>query len=252
MVAENNTSHLLLILRFGHRWRGTADLCSPGTEAPAGMLHQLGLAGMSPHKVSPARQLRLVMWWLQAQEGESRTTGSQRLRPKLASVPLATFHRSKLTQDQPRFKEEEILLRCMFSGPSVECSSTRWRKWQRTCGIFNSRPSLMCQKLLNLPLGVWSSLLAGDVGMDAGEQRGVSHAEERGFRSRAGLLTQGSAHITPGTPQFHTVQLHQPGITAWDSVLHVLVFAIKKFSGPSSVLKLVPTKTKSFHLQRRA
>lgn len=32
----------------------------------------------------------------------------------------------------------------------------------------------------------------------------------------------------------------------------MLVFAIRKFSGLSSVLKLVPMKTKSFHLRRRA
>lgn len=35
-------------------------------------------------------------------------------------------------------------------------------------------------------------------------------------------------------------------------VLSAHAIAIKKSSGPSSVLKLVPTKTKSFHLQRRA
>lgn len=86
------------------------------------MLHQLK-AGMSPHKVLQQGSCALfVMWWLQAQEGESRMTGPQCLWPKLASVPLATFHWSKLTQDQPRFKEEEILLQCVFSGPSMECS----------------------------------------------------------------------------------------------------------------------------------
>ena len=68
--------------------------------------------------------------------------------------------------------QEEIPLGCVFSGSSVECSSMRWRKWQRTCGIFNAWPSLMCQELLNLPLGVWSGLLTGDVGMEAGEWRG--------------------------------------------------------------------------------
>ena len=40
----------------------------------------------------------------------------------------------------------------------------------------------MYQKLLNLPQGVWSSLLTGDVGMEAGEPAGVGgwSATQRG------------------------------------------------------------------------
>lgn len=140
--------------------------------------------------------------------------GLQRLRPKSACVPLATFHWSKLTQGQPRFKKK-YHLGCMFSGSSVECSSMRWRKWQRTCGIFNAWPSLMCQELLNLPLGVWSSLLTGHVGMEAGEWRGGQpHRGGHGFRNRAGLLTQ----LTPHHPRDAPIS-HSAASPAWHHCL---------------------------------
>lgn len=71
---------------------------------------------------------------------------------------------------------------------------------------------------------------------------GVSHAEGRGFREQSWTADPGlSPHHPRDAPVPHGAA-SPPGITAWDSVLHVLMFAIKKFSGPSSVLKLVPTK----------
>lgn len=43
-----------------------------------------------------------------------------------------------------------------------------------------------------------------------------------------------------------------PSLALLRGGLHALVFAIRKFSGPSAVLQLVPEKSKSLHLQRRA
>lgn len=105
----------------------------------------------------------------------------------------------------------------------------------------------MCPKPPNLPLGSSPTSSRGmwGWGLGAGVGRGKPHRESHGFGA-------GVSPPRPGEPRLHTGSSHQPGTTAWDSVLPWLVFAIRKFSGPSSALKLVPMKTKSFHLQRRA
>lgn len=151
---------------------GTADLCSPGAGAPAGMLHQLGLAGIC----LPTRSLQQGSCASLRGGSRSKRVKTEVIRPPTppAKISLCPSGHVPLVKADPGPTQiqEEIPLGGMFSGPSEECSSMRWRKWHRTCGIFNAWPSLMRQELLNLPLGVWSSLLTGDAGMEAGEWRG--------------------------------------------------------------------------------
>ena len=67
------------------------------------------------------------------------------------------------------------------------------------------------------------------------------------------MLGEGEVSALTEGGEEEEVQAHPSSLAAaWASVLHTLVFAIRKFSGLSSVLKLVPTETESLHLQRRA
>lgn len=57
---------------------------------------------------------------------------------------------------------------------------------------------------------------------------------------------------SPARPWGRPTQGHLPAWLCCVGGFHALVCAIRKFSGPSTVLKLVPMKSKSLHLQRRA
>lgn len=105
-------------------------------------------------------------------------------------------------------------------------ATTRREGWQRMGDSLSSLSSPSVS--VHLPCGLWFCSLTRDVGMDAGEGRAPQ--------------TEGqSGTPTPGLSPPHPFEAlapwqgppHQPRIAAGNSVLHMLVFAIKKFSGPS-------------------
>lgn len=190
---------------------------------------------MVPHEVCPAGRLGHFRWWLWAQGVKE-----DMIRPEAGTGQCPSDHLPSVkavaepTQIQRRRGRCHLL---MGGAPSpVHCHHQ------------------LCQRLLDLPPRLQSNPLTCDVG--GGGWRREWHQpcrEHHRFRGRAGLPPQGSARLTPPKPRLGGGgPPHQPGTAAGESVLHTLVFAIRKFSGPSSVLKLVPMKTKSFHLQRRA
>lgn len=122
----------------------------------------------------------------------------------------------------------------------------------------DSWPPPRCQGLLSLPPGVQCNLHTQDVGwrLEGGgwlaTRRDSRHLDSGAeLDSQPGLfsLTHGDS---PHGDSPHGRAYPSSLAAAWASVLHALGFAIRKFSGLSSVLKLVPVKPKSLHLQRRA
>lgn len=238
-----------MILPLGQGWVGTGYVCShgagtrgftPTSGVPVGMLEHMGAGGCLPTRSFQWGNCFLFTS-LPGASGPKRVKAemTRALRPwagrdwyPSGHIPLVKAV-TGLAQLQGRGSRLHLLMKTRAD--SLWHILTHCRH-QTVRGFCIYLPGLSPISTVVM----WGWRLEGRRG-SATRSPHVDSGAERD--SQPGLSP---AHpLTPcswrGPPPF-------PGIAVRDSALHVLVFAIRKFSGPSSVPELVPMKTKSLHL----